>query len=431
MVALLVAVLILSQAYVAQELARPGLVFSLISFACKEAQAIGLQRDCDNNLSLSVPERRDRKIAFWGLYVLDKSMSLTFGRVFSLPDFDIDVSYPEDSCIWWPSLKAWIYLAEVQGQIFQELYSAKGLRIDSTTRRATIQNLDLKLRKWWIDHGENAFSDCGEGWGTQLEYATLELEFNYRNTLVMLHRSSHVGRTESPDSVCIVEARYAINSIKTAIADTPALADNPMLLWLVHFYPFASFFTLFSHAIERPAASGISEDLDLMEYMVELLGNAKYRNLGAQRLQRVAKVFLDVAKTVVNLPRAPTTGTKRKREKSNIDQQQRQEAGVVSTQYPQATELGNPELEQVFPSQNSLDNLPWEIRLSQPIPKAADSAPDLSSNDVSSDTGANDLFRSMYNGPGLDQSQELANLDWMMWDQSWPVNLDDGFFGFQ
>lgn len=409
---------------------------SLISFACKEAQAIGLQRDCDKNLSLSVPERRDRKIAFWALYVLDKSMSLISGRAFSLPDFDIDVAYPEDSCIWWPSLKAWINLAEIQGQIFQELYSAQGLRIDPATRRATIQNLDLKLRKWWIDYGENAFVECGESGGTQLEYATLELKFNYRNTLVMLHRISRADRTGSTSSVCIVEARNAITSIKTAIADTPALADNPMLLWLVHFYPFASFFTLFSHVIERPCASGISEDLALMGYMVELLGNAKYRNVGAQRLQRVARVFLDVAKTVTNLSRGPTTGTKRKRKQSNVDQQQQHQVPLflgtrgVTTQYSQATQLGNPELEQIFPLESSLDDLPWEIRLSQPVPKVAEGASALS-NDILSNMGTDYLSRVTQNGPGLDQSQELTNLDWMMWDQSWPVNLDDGFFGFQ
>jgi hypothetical protein len=206
----------------------------LISFATREAQVIGLQRDCDKNSSLSASEKRDRKIAFWGLYVIDKNMSLTFGRAFSLPDFDIDVGYPtECSCIIWPSLEAWIKLAEIQGTIFQELYSAKALKLDISTRHEIAQRLDRQVRIWWADSGLNAFLGCDDSGQSQLEFAKLELKFNYHSTLVMIHRIYQVSPALGEDSrrVCLVEARNAITAIKTAIAEHPGLAENPMILW--------------------------------------------------------------------------------------------------------------------------------------------------------------------------------------------------------
>lgn len=218
-------------------MSRPGLVWSLVSFAAREAQAIGLQRDCDQNSSLSVPEKRDRKIAFWALYIFDRVLSLTFGRVFFLPDFDIDIGYPHDAeCILWTSFEAWIKLAEIQGNIFQQLYSAKALKQDDASRRKISQQLDGQVRTWWAESGMTVFDGCADNAPhSQLEYAKLELEFNYHSTLIMIHRVYRVdrGRCEISKKVSLAESRAAISVIRAAISKNKSLAENSTTLWCV------------------------------------------------------------------------------------------------------------------------------------------------------------------------------------------------------
>lgn len=198
--------------------------------------AIGLQRDCDRTPSLSSAQRRDRKTAFWGLYILDRSLSLIFGRAFCLPDFDIDVSLPsDDSSIWMPSLTAWTRLAEIQGRIYQTLYSTKGLRTPTVNRSASVDALDAEIRRWWTQFGSVTFHGCVSSQFSQMDYARLEMKFNYHTTLVLLHNTTTSINisTGNNTSVCVVEARHAIGSIESALRDSPALAQSQLLLWYV------------------------------------------------------------------------------------------------------------------------------------------------------------------------------------------------------
>jgi hypothetical protein len=214
---------------VAQESARPGLVWSLVSAASREALAIGLQRNCNDTSALSAAEKRERQAAFWEVYTLDRKLGLTFGKAYSIPDFEIDVDLPEYSTLTWlPGKRAWIRLCELHGRIYESLYSPRGLRTSSTERRTIIDNLDRELRLWWSQQGQHAFVNCPSSQYSQSEYVTLELTFVYHTTLVMLHRTD---RSEQGSQIAVQEARIAIGAIRLGVQYAPALVQSPLILW--------------------------------------------------------------------------------------------------------------------------------------------------------------------------------------------------------
>ena len=221
---------LLLQALYAQELARPGLVWSLVSAACRESLAIGLQRDCSKNLSLSAAERRDREAAFWQVYILDRKLGLNFGKACSIPEYEIDVPLPTYSgSTWVPGIIACVKLSEIQGRIYESLYSPKGLRKPVAEYRSTIDILDQDLRLWWTQYGQHAFDGCPSSTYSQTEYVKLELTFNYHATLVMLHRMDQSQQNVS--LVAVQEARKGIGSIRSAVQSVPRLAQSMLVLW--------------------------------------------------------------------------------------------------------------------------------------------------------------------------------------------------------
>lgn len=84
--------------------------------------------------------------------MMDHTASLFLGRASYIPDFDIDCRYPnlsEDLTVRpWDS--AFIYivkLSEIQGEIYNQLYSAQGLRRAQPARRQYINDLEMALRE--------------------------------------------------------------------------------------------------------------------------------------------------------------------------------------------------------------------------------------------------------------------------------------------
>lgn len=163
-----------------------------------------------------------------------------------------------------------------------------------------------------------------------------------------------------------------------------------------------------------------------MGFIVALLEQAKYSNAGADRLYRVAKLFLDVAKAVTSLSqsRQGASSTKRKRVTRSYDQRDiiRASGEAVESQQPMTRGINQLESDQV---ENTSGFLPWQVHFAEP---------GHSSNDQvhSSGSGGNAASYDAYFTPVQDTSvQHPTDLDWVMWDQlaGWPGAIDDQFLG--
>jgi hypothetical protein len=87
--------------------------------------------------------------------MIDKIMSLNLGRAPSFPDYDIDVeaftlNQDQRFCAWDKVLVAFVELCKLQGQIYDELYSARARRQLPEIRSKIIEERASSLSAWYV-----------------------------------------------------------------------------------------------------------------------------------------------------------------------------------------------------------------------------------------------------------------------------------------
>ncbi|KAL7270001.1 hypothetical protein RUND412_007302 [Rhizina undulata] len=298
---------------VATEIFRPGLCWSCLSQAARLSQAIGLHRSSNPANFKTKAELEERKMVFWNVYALDKSLSLTFGRPPCLPDFDVDVELPEDdgSNPYFHNFLASIWLAKIQSSIYVRLYSANSGKQSDEEREKAIIELDAELRRWWEE--EKMFDKNGKGKekeaidgasgsgqrekNTALDsFSLMETRFSYFSNMTLVHRKARPGGAS--EKICLESARECIRLINNVVENDVELANSGMLLWLFQYYPFTSFFVLFAEIIRNPSApSSRTVDFPLMQALVAYLSAVKTKSEGAAKLLQIAEAFTHVAGT--------------------------------------------------------------------------------------------------------------------------------------
>lgn len=129
----------------AQDEAKPLVSCHLVSTAARHCQMLGYHRESTYKKDHDINSENKRRL-FWTLYVFDKTMSLLLGRASYIQDFDMDVKIPNSSSN--PALKPWdqafeymITLADVEGQIYNRLYSASALKASTEERTKAVNDL--------------------------------------------------------------------------------------------------------------------------------------------------------------------------------------------------------------------------------------------------------------------------------------------------
>ncbi|TGZ79973.1 hypothetical protein EX30DRAFT_66309 [Ascodesmis nigricans] len=288
---------LLTGAVCAIEVSRPGLCWSLLSQAARSCQAMGLHRATKPSSRISIDELQERRFVFWHVYLLDKTLSLAFGRASSLPDFDCDVELPIDdgNNPLYQSFIAMVQLAKIQSNIYVKLYSASALRQTEREMAASIRDLDRALRDWWAEWEKDFDNEA-----TRVSFEYVELKFSYYSNMTLVHRMARPGMPDYAwsDKECLENARGAISTVNEVVERNAALATSGMLLWLFQYYPFSSFFVLFSAIIRQPAnPASTNTDLPLMKALVAYLTRVQARNKGAEKLLQIASAFTHVAAT--------------------------------------------------------------------------------------------------------------------------------------
>ena len=262
----------------------------LLCNACSLAKAIGLHRNhstaslLNSTVKFTSADLAERKYVFWTLYIMDKSLSLTFGRPSSLPDYDIDVPLPEfdpENPLWELYL-AWIGTAQIQSEIHVRLYSAQAPKVPHVERQKVIVELDGKLNEWWKKYGI-LLQRRHEEEMFERRYIMTELVFAYHNTMIMIHRvntakigEKGLGKGPTPEAseerlgihneaplgisgmsteggiirgsvtesemACLEHARRGINLIRDAISQKKDIAGSSLMMWYVCIRPYPAIF---------------------------------------------------------------------------------------------------------------------------------------------------------------------------------------------
>jgi len=214
-----------------------------MSGAARLATAIGLHRRPPSPCPFSEVELEERKAIFWNVYILDKCLSLTFGRSTCLPDFDCDTELPEGDGkeVFFVNFIALIKLAKIQSNIYLRLYSAAATRQETAEKEKAIVELDLELRAWWTQSG--AVFDTAGGLDATINegvptaplaiFSKLELKFSYLCSLTLVHRMARpdMGIWAQSDGNCLESARDSIRIINEVVECNLDVANSGMIIW--------------------------------------------------------------------------------------------------------------------------------------------------------------------------------------------------------
>lgn len=139
----------------AQEEGRPSLCWTLCSSAARQVMSMGYHRKA--SLRNDPPDLADDKRAvFWGLYAIDKNLSLTLGFSPTIQDYDVDaemfsISSDPKVAVWDKASIAIVDLCRIQGLIYQHLYSLQALNTAAETKAQSAHDLSQRLEKWYVD----------------------------------------------------------------------------------------------------------------------------------------------------------------------------------------------------------------------------------------------------------------------------------------
>lgn len=222
------------------ELSRPALCWSLLSQAARSAQALGLHRRGKPQQSASRVHDEERKALFWCIYILDKEMSLVFGRSASLPEFDCDVELPVDDGRnpFFKNFLAEIELARIHSSIYIRLYSAQAAMQSEHDLGVAILELDREVDGWWERWSDTVnYLNKDRSFKTIDLFEHVQLKFGYYSSVTLINRIARPGMAEYAQSQrkALESARAAIKMTMEVVASAPDLANTGLMLWYVGF----------------------------------------------------------------------------------------------------------------------------------------------------------------------------------------------------
>lgn len=137
-------------AYFLQALNRRDSAYIYIGLALRMAISLGLHQEVMDQ-AISTEEREHRRRVWWSVYSMDRLLSLTLGRPFSIQDVDINLALPgqvgdEDPRVS-SILACYAQLSRIQGTIGEEIYRKK--QTSSSSLFASAQRIMRSLSDWF------------------------------------------------------------------------------------------------------------------------------------------------------------------------------------------------------------------------------------------------------------------------------------------
>ncbi|KAM7193334.1 hypothetical protein V8F33_007877 [Rhypophila sp. PSN 637] len=350
--------LLLGASY-AVEIAKLTLAWHLNTSAALMCQALGYHRlpvnftdspspstpSSNNAPSTTTDAINDTKSGlFWFTYMLDKGLSLRFGRSSVIQDYDITLPKAISpqmnlSDPWKVVLNLWILQAELTGKVYEHLYSPSALSKPLETRVVAARQLaeDIKVLaresellnkrvkeeeertnqnkshnpSSSIANGSNSSNGAPGGTigSAPVGFYTMDVvlksdEVWYWSSLALVYRTipaiNDLGISSNGYSLnmeCLDAARNAIvthhESMK--LTEGSRFTQAAYLHWTLIYAPFAPFIVLFCNVIETSDL----EDLRRMSEFVDSLAPVCSISEAIDKLHRVCQVLYNVAQLYV------------------------------------------------------------------------------------------------------------------------------------
>jgi len=263
------------------ELSKPSLAWQMTMTACHLCLTLGYHRATMYSDAHNGGDRGLRLALFWQVYILDRSLSLRLGRAATLKDHDItaprEVSDLPLGSEWRSMFNAWVSQAEIQGNIYDELYSPAALRQPDAHRISVAWGLAEKV-KALVDGSTMAQARLSQPGNTGEHHEMLRKirktdDVSLHSLLTLVYRAlpplPGSASTFSPHS--IEAARAALQAHYCAIAAVAELNNEYLTRGYVHWlassialnFPhlMVPYLPTFITPFSRPqTSSGVSQD---------------------------------------------------------------------------------------------------------------------------------------------------------------------------
>ncbi|TGZ81937.1 hypothetical protein EX30DRAFT_318588, partial [Ascodesmis nigricans] len=300
----------------AVEKSRPSLCGMLINMAVTLCQSLGYHRS--STTPTTHPSYPEKQYLFWLLYAMDKGLSVRLGRASAIQDYDITLPMPttyicnDERYKPWTSLhQLWIFGAQIQGNIYEHLYSPAAMRKSASERERSASSIVEDLERMRRDELALESTITPD----HHHFHLLEGLFRsdsvfYWSSLTLVYRAlpPTLGNAKSAAAVhpsCVSAARKTLEvhlECHRIMRQSEKKGDLQVwgmyLHWFIIHLPFTPFIVTFCNIISTPDRKAMVDDLRRLEAFLNTLapepGNL-HTSEAAEKLYHLCLVFHRVA----------------------------------------------------------------------------------------------------------------------------------------
>ncbi|KAI0172907.1 fungal-specific transcription factor domain-containing protein [Hypoxylon sp. FL1284] len=285
------------------DVSRPSLAWVLNSHAVHMCRTLGLHQV--ESMKHDRPEKKASKsLLFWCTYMMDKGLSLRLGRASILQDYDISLPHiaPEAKSERPGSevIVLWTRHAQIQGRIYERLYSPGALRQSNSYRVEQVGHLSVELNRLMADSMElyHEFESVDSAEGRMYALIFKSDHVSYLSSLALTYRAIPPTGTRSRtfSDECIDAARAAITTHQEAMdmMDDPS-AKTGYIHWTILYAPFIPFIVIFCLVIETSS----TEDLRQLAGFVQTLEATSLHSSSIYKLYQLCQVLYNIAELYI------------------------------------------------------------------------------------------------------------------------------------
>ncbi|KAL6800912.1 hypothetical protein GGI42DRAFT_327153 [Trichoderma sp. SZMC 28013] len=271
------------------ELCKDLLAWTFSSSASHLCQTLGFHQN-----SFLEHDREDIKKAkqrlFFTIYRIDKSLSLRLGRSSNIQEYNVPLPCEYMDMRWNKS-------ANIQGRVYDELYSSFGLSRSYSDRLHSVKSLSGEIQML-IDGFDHTISSINTDVLLKAHLAAEQVEL--LSVLTLIHRAVLTPDSGiSPD--CFEAASKAMDAHQYAIATLQACTDEPTtaaryINRIILNMPFVPFIVLFRQCIEASNPIDLARLCDFVTSLQPLEFSSKparSRQRLFQLLHKVARLYVE------------------------------------------------------------------------------------------------------------------------------------------
>ncbi|KAK8109489.1 hypothetical protein PG999_007626 [Apiospora kogelbergensis] len=312
------------------DVSRPSLAWLLTERAANMCRTLGLHQE-HTLRGDSAETRRNKALIFWSAYMLDKGLSLRLGRASVLQDYDIGVPAVLERTALRDDyggvagsghsaaiLSLWVKHAEVQGRLYQRLYSPGALRQPEAARAAQVGLLMADVQFLLRETGklfDEASARAREGDRDSQMFALIlkSDEVGYWSSAALAYRALPPSRASGGGEAgggggpargksrtfadeCTNAARAAMRSHQECM---DMMSDTSLKViymhWTILYAPFIPFIVIFCQVIENSGSDASQSDLRHLERFIQSLEAGCGISPAVEKLHRLSSVLYNVA----------------------------------------------------------------------------------------------------------------------------------------